>query len=368
MAAVTAQHHGRRAATIEHEDGLVARRGIEAAERRGQWPGQEAALSRRQLRAEIDHDDAGQFAGRAPGKRDATVADRPVRTRRCRRPGSPNRGRRRRPPAGRARGRRRAPAGAASGRSCRPRRAPRRRRRDRHRAVAPGPPGACPRRCPPTRPGSVAIRRRARRHRGPSGRARCARRGPLGADPPGATPSRSPARAVARVGPPPWPRRSPRRRCAVFPPPVTPSSRSGVGSPEAMAVRIVARASAWAGVRSDAGGRPPRRPAGRPASGRLGRSRISEATRPRRTRPASAEAPCRAARSAPGFPGPSGPPVPGVCPASSSRTASWRGPSGRPASRSPARTVAAASRPSVGQRDPAFVPWPRGRGEQRPVQ
>ena len=173
VAAVAAQHDGRRAATIEHEDGLVARRRVEAAERRGQRPGQEPSLARRQLRAEIDHGDAGQFARRSAGEHDPTVAAGP---------GEPDavdgRGRRTEDDGGAG-----LPGELECGVASLQARGPvalvggvvllvdddeadvGQRRQDRQARAR--------RRCPPSPPGSVAIRRRARRHPGPSGRARC---------------------------------------------------------------------------------------------------------------------------------------------------------------------------------------------------
>ena len=128
-----------------------------------------------------------------------------------------------------------------------------------------------------------------------------------------------------------------------------------------MAATIRSTASAWAGMRSLDGGRAPRRPTGRLASGRRGRSRTSVSARPRRTSPASAAGPWRPLRSAAGSS-----PVAEARSASSSST--WRGPRGRPARSLPGREGSGRRGPLLGEVDPAFVARPGTRTEERPFE
>ena len=72
--AVAAQHDRGAPASIEDEDRLFARLGVQGAEGRRQRSGQEAALARRELRPQVDDGHAGQLPDRAPGQDDPAIA------------------------------------------------------------------------------------------------------------------------------------------------------------------------------------------------------------------------------------------------------------------------------------------------------
>ena len=133
---------------------------------------------------------------------------------------------------------------------------------------------------------------------------------------------------------------------------MTPSRRSGVGR-ASIAVRTASTAAACSSLSVESTGWAPRRPAGRAASGRRGRSRISVRARPRRTSPAIALPPWRPDSSGPGKP------LGGGRPASALLARAER------ASTTAAGSAAGASR--VGRQDPAFEARPGPGRRQRPV-
>ena len=151
---------------------------------------------------------------------------------------------------------------------------------------------------------------------------------------------------------------------------MTPSSRSGVGSPAAIAARTRATASAWGG--GQVGARGPRaaepgRPGGeRPARPLadldLDEAPPDEAGRGRRASPW--RSPTASGRGDASAGSAARPPQRRSC--LSQRRRRWRGPSGRPVALPGAS--AARGRPVRGQPDPALVARPGGRGEQRPVE